>query len=116
MLTQQRLKFLLKYDPITGDWTWLWPASSRVEVGQAAGTISVHGYRIITIYGTKYRTARLAYLYMKGEWPPDEMDHENRCKLDDRWENLRPLDRSSNALNRDLQSNNTSGVRGVHWD
>lgn len=116
MLTQERLKHLLSYDPISGEWRWLNPSSYNVVSGQVAGTVSFHGYLIITIGGTKYRASRLAYLYMTGSWPIEEMDHINRCKLDERWENLREVNRSENSLNRDLQANNTSGARGVHWD
>lgn len=116
MLTQERLKQALHYDPETGEWIWLKALSYNVPAGQSAGTISVHGYRIITILGVKHRASRLAWLYMTGNWPQSEMDHINRCKLDDRWENLRVVSRSENALNRDMQSNNTSGARGVHWD
>lgn len=53
---------------------------------------------------------------MTGEWPKQEIDHEDRDKINDIWDNLRDISRSENGLNRDLQSNNTSGVRGVHWD
>lgn len=116
MLTQERLKHLLSYDPITGEWRWLNPTSYNVVPGQVAGTISFHGYLIITIGGVKHRASRLAQLYMTGSWPAEEMDHINRCKLDERWENLREVTRSENSLNRNLQANNTSGARGVHWD
>lgn len=116
MLTQEKLREILHYDPDSGAWTWIKPASYNVEVGQAAGTVSFYGYRIITINRKKYRSARLAHLYMTGSWPVFEADHENRCKLDDRWDNIRDLSRSENALNRDTQSNNESGTRGVHWD
>lgn len=53
---------------------------------------------------------------MTGEWPKQEIDHQDRDKTNDIWDNLRDISRSENALNRDLQANNTSGVRGVHWD
>lgn len=115
-LTQKKLKEYLRYEPDTGDWYWLKSINSRVNEGDAAGTISVHGYRIITFGGIKYRASRLAFLYMTGTWPENEVDHENRCKLDDRWDNLRDVYRSENQLNRDMQINNTSGGRGVHWD
>lgn len=114
-LTCKRLRELLRYEPDTGDWYWRVRINSKVDVGDAAGTISVHGYRIITLGGTKYRASRLAFLYMTGSWPVNEVDHENRCKLDDRWINLRDVTGSENQINRDLQSNNTSGFRGVHW-
>ncbi len=115
-LTQKRLHEILRYDPETGDWIWLISINAKVSEGDAAGTITVHGYRIITLAGVKYRAARLAFLYMTGAWPEKEVDHINRCKLDDRWDNLRDVSRSENQLNRDVQINNSSGVRGVHWD
>lgn len=115
-LTQDILKQFLEYDPETGDWRWLKSTGKMINEGDSAGTISVHGYRIITFLGVKYRAARLAFLYITGSWPKKEADHDNRCKLDDRWSNLFDRTRSENQLNRDLQSNNTSGVRGVYWD
>lgn len=115
-LTIEILKKYLHYDPLTGTWTWLRTACSTAVAGSIAGTISVHGYRIITFRGTKHRSGRLAWFYMTGEWPSEEIDHEDRDKTNDRWFNLRDLDHPSNQLNRDLQSNNASGARGVHWD
>jgi hypothetical protein len=43
-------------------------------------------------------------------------DHINRDKLDNRKANLRQATRSQNQVNRGLQSNNTSGYKGVHYD
>lgn len=43
-------------------------------------------------------------------------DHINRNKLDDRLQNLRPSDRSTNAMNSKIPTNNTSGVKGVTWN
>lgn len=117
MLSWERLHRILRYDPVTGVWTWLHPETmNKKPISAVAGTISVHGYRIITFEGVKYRAARLAWFYMTGEWPAEEIDHENRIKDDDRWINLRDASRSENSLNRDLQSNNTSGARGIHWN
>lgn len=45
---------------------------------------------------------------MHGEWPPSDLDHENR-RRDDNWiDNLRPATNSQNGMNK-------SGVRGVSF-
>jgi len=44
-----------------------------------------------------------------------ELDHKDRNKLNNRKENFRPATHSQNSMNKDLQSNNTSGIIGVHW-
>jgi hypothetical protein len=47
----------------------------------------------------------------KGEMP----DHKNLRPLDNRRENIRLANKSQNMANRRTFSNNTSGVKGVHW-
>lgn len=43
------------------------------------------------------------------------VDHINRNRLDNRKENLRRATHSQNLANRGLQSNNTSGYKGVRF-
>lgn len=43
----------------------------------------------------------------------DEADHKNLNRLDNQRENIRLADSSKNKINRRLQSNNTSGYRGI---
>ncbi|QHJ81556.1 MAG: hypothetical protein [Bacteriophage sp.] len=113
-LTQERLKELLHYDPESGKFTRLKTAGRYVS-GTIAGSIDDEGYLRISIDGKHYRSARLACLYINGEMPI-EADHINRIRHDDRWVNIRQADRRQNAANRKIQSNNTSGVKGISWD
>lgn len=101
ILTQAFLKHLLHYDPLTGAWTWINPISRSQRRGDIAGTVRYDGRRQIRVDGKIYLGSRLAWLYMTGTWPKDEIDHENRIKGDDRWENLRDATHSENMYNRD---------------
>lgn len=115
-LTQARLKELLHYDPETGHFTWLVCRRNSIKSGAVAGATNGSGYRQISVDSIVYPAHRLAFLYMTGEMPPNDVDHINRVKDDNRWDNLRPATRSQNAANVPIKSNNTSGTTNVHWD
>ena len=108
-LTQERLRELLSYDPNTGHFYWL-------ETGKKAGCLDVRGYIVIRIDRALYRAARLAWLFMVGEWPPHQVDHKNQIRSDDYWSNLRLATNSQNNRNKTLPKANTSGYRGVSWN
>lgn len=114
-------KQLLDYNPETGDFTWKVARMSYargVRPGDVAGTVGRHrlSYVQIGIDGRIYRAHILAYWFMIGQAVPEgfEIDHRDRCRSNNVWSNLRLRTRSGNNLNRSPQSNNTSGVRGVH--
>jgi len=50
---------------------------------------------------------------MTGEWPEHQVDHRNRVRDDNRWDNLRKATRVQNLGNREKYANNTSGLKGV---
>lgn len=115
MITALQLRERLQYDPITGLWIWL--RSPRAGyAGRPAGTIDAKGYRVIKIDGQSYKASRLAFLYMTGDWPPDEMDHIDTKPWNDIWTNLRPATRVENIQNRNMRSDNVSGIVGVFWN
>lgn len=114
--TQERLLELLNYCPKTGRLTWRVNHGNR-RVGQQAGTHSkINGYRHISIDGVYYKEHRLIWMYVNGEWPKDQIDHINRKRDDNRIQNLRESSQTENMANGSLQSNNTSGYRGVSFN
>ena len=115
MLTQSRLKELLHYDPETGVFTWLLRTSNRIRVGGVAGCARRDGYRLIRLDGGSYLAHRLAWLYIHGVSPPEETDHINGIRADNRIANLREATKSGNQQNRAIHSKNTSGFPGVSW-
>lgn len=113
----ERLREAIKYDPLTGDWTWLKPnpMALRVNPGDKAKTTSDSmGHLQISIDGRLYLVHRLAWYYMTGEWPKRDVDHKNRDKKNNRWSNLRKATRQKNTFNSSVRKNNKSGFKGVH--
>ncbi len=116
-LTAARLRELLHYDPLTGIFTRLVRTSQNANVGDVAGSPDDAGYIRISVDGKRYRAHRLAWLYMKGEWPALHIDHEDTDTGNNRWLNLREATRSVNAQNqRRPHSDGASGYLGVTWE
>ena len=113
IITQKRLKKLLNYDPDTGIFVWL-VSRKGVRVNAVAGTLQ-HGYIVISIDYKLYRAHRLAFLYMTGKFPVNQVDHDNRVRSDNRWKNLNSATNTTNHKNMPMQRNNTSGYVGVSW-
>lgn len=116
ILTQERLKELLSYDPETGVFTRIVSTSSNAKAGQVAGSVNkISGYREIRVDDTLYYGHRLAWLYVYGSWPEHQVDHANRIRSDNRICNLRSASSLENSQNQRLRSTNTSGLKGVTW-
>ncbi|PNE10603.1 MAG: HNH endonuclease [Beijerinckiaceae bacterium] len=116
MITAERLRELLHYEPQTGEFTRRVAMSGRgASVGDIAGKVTKKGYREISVGGSRHKAHRLAWLYMTGEWPKDQIDHVNLNKGDNRWCNLREADNSKNRANTPPPSTSTSGYKGAHW-
>lgn len=116
LITQKQLKQLLSYDPETGDLHWVSPTANRVHVGMIAGATGTDGSIRIMLFRKYYLAHRLAWLYMNGSFPINEIDHIDGNRQNNRLSNLRDVTRKQNQENTRLQSNNSSGFRGVCWD
>lgn len=117
ILTQDRLKQLLNYDPETGVFTWRVNRTAGVKAGDIAApkSFDADGYRMMRVDGVCYKAHRLVWLYMIGEWPANLIDHINQNPADNRFNNLRPATTAQNGMNRRVDKRNTSGVTGVTW-
>ena len=84
IITQKSLKEILCYDPGTGIFTWLITVSN-VKIGDMAGCLHPSGYWLIKVNRRRYQAHRLAFLYMTGKFPANEVDHINHVCGDNRW-------------------------------
>ena len=115
IITQAQLKELLYYKPLLGVFVWK-KDKGRAKKGCVAGSLDFYGYVVIKINSKIYKAHRLAFLYVEGEMPLNEVDHINGKRADNSWANIRGVTSSENQKNRKSQSNNTSGVMGVWFD
>ena len=114
-LTAENLRSILHYEPATGIFTRRVSVASNARAGDVAGSQGGGGYLYICICSRLYRAHRLAWLYVYGVWPKDQLDHVNRNTIDNRIANLRDVSHKQNHQNRSKPSNNTSGHPGVRW-
>ena len=98
ILTQERLKTKYHYDPKTGDFRYR-TRQGGGNPGHIAGYICKNRYRLISVDGKKYPAHRLAWLYVYGAFPLQDIDHINQVKSDNKISNLRDVSRSLNMLN-----------------
>jgi hypothetical protein len=115
MMDTTKLKQVLKYCPETGDFTWLENRSPVARIGVTAGNVTSLGYISIKVFGRPQQAHRLAFLFVTGDWPKNEVDHKSGVRTDNRWANLRECTHAENAQNRTVHARNTSGKMGVSW-
>lgn len=111
-MNAERLRHLLDYDPITGNFTRR-VTSGKARAGKPAGSLYALGYVYICVDGVRRGAHRLAWLHYHGVMPPEQVDHINGKKDDNRISNLRLATHAQNNRNRPAQANNTSGFKGV---
>lgn len=123
----EEIKKLLHYDPGTGVFTWkargesssARPWANKIWnkrfAGKPAGRL-VRGYVVIAIDSRPHQAHRLAWIYVYGVEPVDEIDHLSHDRTDNRIENLRVVTRDQNQRNKGLFKTNTSGATGVRFD
>ena len=112
MITHADLQSILHYTPETGQFTWA-KTRPKSRAGQEAGYLHKSGYIHIEIFGKYYAAHRLAWFYMTQKWPKDQIDHINRNKKDNRFNNLRECSNGQNRANS--KTKNKHGFKGLSF-
>lgn len=114
-LTLERLKEVLFYDLQTGVFVWRVELGWRGKVDQQAGSRDKRGYTRIMIDGKLYLAHRLAWFYVTGQWPAEQIDHRDCDRSNNSFSNLREATSSQNNQNCRKRSGGASKFKGVSW-
>jgi len=102
-MVEDTLKDRCIYNPETGEITWK-STNKRAIEGTKATSLSSNGYLIIKITheGTRYAfmAHRVAWLLQTGSWPLGVIDHVDRDKVNNSWDNIRDCSQSQNTARR----------------
>lgn len=124
--SQKYLKECLRYEPQTGRLFWKkrplahFAGNKRIQKtinARCAGKEAFIyenpcGHRFGSISGSTYFAHRIIWKLMTGKDPMQEIDHANRRKNDNTWNNLRIANNSENQINR-CRSWGAVGIPGI---
>lgn len=125
-ITPDYLRERLRYDPETGKLFWRAAAPEHFKLrrahlawntrfaGKEAGAILNNSYIYINIKKKVMLVHRIIWAMVHGYWP-EQVDHINHVRTDNRLANLREVSASGNAQNIGMPIDNTSGHVGVYW-
>ena len=88
--------------------------NTRFAEKRAFTTMGDDGYLHGRILYDRYLAHRVIWVIVHGQWP-DEIDHINGIRDDNRILNLRSVTRAENTKNLRRSCRNKSGVTGVCW-
>lgn len=106
------LRRILRYEPETGYLFWR-ERRNGVNIHKPAGNVNQKGRAVIKIDGKTYQQSIVIWFYMTEYWPSLEIEHQNKQKTDNRWNNLREATRSENMANSPVQARSRTGLKGV---
>lgn len=127
MTEQDFLRECFEYNPMTGDFIWkvrprdhfittrAWKIWNSRFSGKVSGGITLDGYRMLGLNGIATFAHRVAWVFMTGRLPEQEIDHVDHNRTNNAWANLRAVTRGENCKNQTISKKNTSGMTGVSW-
>ena len=107
------LRSALDYSQTTGVFTWKVKPAQCTQIGDVAGGINKRGRMMISYQRRLYQAHRLAWLYVHGSLPADQIDHIDGDRLNNAIDNLREATNQQNAANRPALRTNRHGAKGV---
>lgn len=132
--TPETLRQLLRYEPDTGKLFWRTADPSMFQDGAYSAERKCKAwngkysgkqaldyrdkerpYPYGDVFGVKCYAHRAIIAITEGYWP-EEVDHINGDKTDNRLVNLRAVTRLENMKNTSRRSDNTSGYTGISYD
>lgn len=117
-LSHAELFAMFDYDPATGALTWrhrddVPPEWNTRHAGKPAlACVTDRGYLHGRIHRQPYRAHRVIMCLLLGYWP-EQVDHLNGNRSDNRIVNLRPVTAYEQARNKKRPRSNTSGYHGL---
>lgn len=112
--TQEEVLRLFEYRDGVLYWKEPPKTSRKLKKSTIAGFNSTQGYKKVTFNKETYYIHQIVFLMHHG-YIPEIVDHIDRNPSNNRIENLRASNKSLNACNSKLRSDNSSGHRGVAW-
>lgn len=89
---------------------------TMADVDELAGYLSEEGYWMVGLKGRYYPAHRIIWTICSGPIPPKmQVDHKNRVRSDNTFDNLRLATKTVNMQNCSKQCNNSTGKTGVSW-
>ena len=107
------------YDPHSGKFTRIYvddKLRGKRVINREISAVSDQGYLVTTYNKRLVRVHILIVHYVTGEYPEGKLvDHINGDRKDNRWVNLRVVDRKDGQRNLGVAVTNKSGSTGVYW-
>lgn len=109
------IKSKYDYDPVTGIISWKIDRPNAKK-GTPVGRRAHQGYLVVRVCvdgkGRDLMSHRMAWLLQTGDWPDGQIDHINRDRTDNRFENLRDVDARTNSQNKKFRADGVTHQRG----
>jgi hypothetical protein len=91
-------------------------AKRKIKIGQEITSTNSSGYLKVCLEGKYFLVHRVIYEMFNGLIPSNlQIDHIDGNRKNNNISNLRLATIKENSYNREKQSNNTSGFKGVNW-